>query len=481
MRDPIKVLMATAAKPYEKLGNPYNPLWPAYLGAYIERNIGKNQYDFKYCEKSFAREMLQYRPDIIALSSISQSYSSAKYYADLANRCNIPVIIGGLHITALPETITPEMKIGCLGEGEETFLELMIHFLEHNKFVPASLRQIKGIIYWDGPQLIRTPDRPPLPSLDLMPRPKRDITGYHYRDYVYTARGCRSKCVFCSCSQYWGKIRYSRPDQVVDELLELIENGVKVIRFANESFADNIDYLKQLADLIVAHDIQNKARFSCWLRANTVSNEVVDLLKLINIVSVKLGFESGNQRTLTYLKGNVSVEENLRAIGLLKAAGLQVNGDFIIGSPDESTEEMMDTYRFIKRAPLNFMDVNILTPYPGTPLWEYAMRKKIVSENMDWGRINIKLNETRKKSLLLSEKLTLIELNRVFRRFQRLIHYKAAIALLRTPWRNEIPGIIFIRFRKYFSSRIYQLVGRAREERIAKTICHKWAKGSSKY
>lgn len=241
-------------------------------------------------------------------------------------------------------------------------------------------------------------------------------------------------------------MRYHSPEYVIEEIEELIRNGVKVIRFNDDNFVANKTRLTQIAEMMISRGFNRKVKYSCWCRANNVTPEVVRLLKTMNIVSVKMGLESGCDRTLQYLKGNVTVRDNLKAINLLKDAGIQVNGDFIIGAPDETEDEIMQTYDFIKMSRVDFVDINILSPLPGTMVWEYSVKKNLVSDDMDWSRLNFKFNDDESTAITLSETLSYKQLCRIYKKFRRLRFIKTLKALPVTPWLNELPGLAFKRF-----------------------------------
>ncbi|MCG8569837.1 MAG: B12-binding domain-containing radical SAM protein [Spirochaetes bacterium] len=444
----IKILFINTVNPYSEVETRYPPLWPAYLAAYVEKKCSNNVFDFKFADNKIKKVIHSYQPNIVAISSVTQNYKYAIHYAKIAKKHNIPVIIGGIHITSLPNNLTEEMDIGCIGEGEQTFLELLEHYQKYQEFNLEYLNTIDGIVFRKNNELVITRQREPIENIADLPLPYRKIIGYPYRGYVYTARGCAYNCVFCICSKYWGKIRYSSANRVIEEIKEVIDNGTKVIRFADENFSGNIKRLKEIADRVVQKGYHNQVRFTCWCRANTINKEVVDVLKKMNVVSVKMGLESGCQKTLDYLKGNVKVEDNIRAIKLFKAAGIQVNGDFIIGAPDETEEEINQTYRFIKEMSIDFVDVNIFTAYPGTVIWDYAKEKNLVSDDMDWELINIKFQKTKNSCILLSNHLTLEKLHNIYKKFRRLIILKSLKALFKSPWRNEIPFVLFKRLRE---------------------------------
>jgi anaerobic magnesium-protoporphyrin IX monomethyl ester cyclase len=445
-----RILFATAADPYSEVENRYRPLWAASLAASAEEHLGSDIFEFRVAGGKFQDAVTSFKPDLVAISSVSQNFGIAKEYARIAKIYRIPVIVGGMHISFMPRCLTKEMDVGCIGEGEETFVELLRHFLAERGIQPTGLAGIKGIIYRVGNELVKTPKRSPVSWLDHLPHPKRSIIGYHHREYLYTARGCPHRCSFCACSRFWGGgYRCASADYVLEEIQELAENGVKVIRFNDENFVENKERLGQIADMIIARGFHKRVKFSCWCRANTVTPEAVSTLKSMNVVSVLMGLESGSERMLKYFKGNVTVEDNLRAVNLLKDEGIQTNGDFIIGAPDETLEEMMQTYEFIKTSRVDVPEINVLVPLPGSPLWDYAARRNMVSDDMDWSRLCYKLNGDAASYILLSRNLNRQEFHKVYKKFDRLRLKRALKAWLRSPWLDELP---LVAWKKMFGS-----------------------------
>jgi radical SAM superfamily enzyme YgiQ (UPF0313 family) len=438
-----KVLFVSATNLLSVNENRVRPLWPAFLAAYAEKQLGSGALEFCYGAGDIGSLLKTHSPDLLCISTVTQNYDYACRYAAAARGMGIPVLLGGMHISSLPTSLTRDMTVACIGEGERTFVDLLSLYLDKGCFPIPELRKVQGVAFREGETIVEIPMRPTRLEIDDLPHPKRSLIGYGRRGYVYTARGCPYKCVFCSCTRFWGAVRYASPQYIVEELHELIDHGARVIRFADENFIANKPRLEALARLIAAEGINRKVKFSCWCRANNVTAEVVSLLKAINVVSVKLGLESGNNRMLEYLKGGVTVEDNRRAVSLLSKAGMQVNADFLFGAPDETEGEILDTYRFAKRSPIAFFDVNIFSPLPGTPVWNLAKKKGLVSDTeMRWSRLNYKFISDPREAIVLSETLTHAQLSLLHKKFQRLRLWKGLWAFPKSPWRNEIPMLV---------------------------------------
>jgi radical SAM superfamily enzyme YgiQ (UPF0313 family) len=165
---------------------------------------------------------------------------------------------------------------------------------------------------------------------------------------------------------------------------------------------------------------------------------MAETLKAMGVASVNMGLESGCEEILAYLKDHVTVEQNREAIEILHRHGLFVSGSFIIGSPRETESQMMETYAFLKEAPLAITDVNILIPYPGTPVWEYALGRGLVSEDMDWSRLTYGMVVDPKRLINLSEHLSAEELCRIHRKFLVLRYRKVLSNIIFHPYRMDL-------------------------------------------
>lgn len=186
-----------------------------------------------------------------------------------------------------------------------------------------------------------------------------------------------------------------------------------------------------------------KIKFTCSCRANLVNENVAKLLKKMGVVSVGLGLESGSERVLKYLKGDsTSVEQNRNAVNVFRKYGIAVNASFVIGSPDETKAEMMETYNFIKNNPLDLVDIYVLMPFPGTPVWDYAEQKGLVSDNMDWSSLTSDFDADYGKAIIVSELYNRGEIYQIYKKFQRLRFYTNLKNIWRSPFLVDLPRYI---------------------------------------
>lgn len=121
-------------------------------------------------------ELIEYKPDIIGISSYSINYDIAKSLGKrFREELGVPVILGGCHISTLPETFDRSFDVAVLGEGEKTFVRLIDTFARDGKLIPEKLKKIRGLLYYDGDEVVKTKNRSPFIKLDMIPPPAREL------------------------------------------------------------------------------------------------------------------------------------------------------------------------------------------------------------------------------------------------------------------------------------------------------------------
>ena len=449
-KDMKKVLFIRAVDVISEVESRYPGLGLAYLASSLESHFGENCFDFKIVERGDEKEakkkIFSFKPDIVGISSVTQNYNLAKDYAKYAKSCGIPVIIGGVHISMLPESLSECMDVACLGEGEKTIVELFELFIKRGGFPKDELKKIKGIAYRESDgTLIKTGIMPLIQKLDKIRMPKRDLLGIGRHSYIFSSRGCPYRCSFCASSRFWNTVRLFSAEYVVKEIKELYEkHNVKVISFYDDLFIISPQRLADITELLKKEGLHGKVKFTCSCRSNLVNGNTAKLLKDMGVVSVGLGLESGSRRILDYLKGeSASVEHNINAVKILKENGIAVNASFVIGSPDETESEMMETYDFIKKNKLGLVDIYVLMPLPGTPVWQYALERKLVSEDMDWAKLNVNFEINHKRSIVVSELYTREQMYGFYKKFRKLRLYTNLKNIWRSPFLADLPRYIF--------------------------------------
>ncbi len=378
----------------------FPPLGLAYIASYV-RKYSKHEVEiilYKEINKETIEKIKS--SDVIAFTSVTSKYASViKIAEEFRKYSTVPFIIGGAHISSMPQTLDKVFDIGVMGEGEETVLELLNTNFNKNCI---------GIVYNHNCEIIVNPSRPQIEALDTIPFPARDLLDSYYFKVphdildnktfaigttIMTSRGCPYKCVYCQAAKLWKNTRYHSSDYVVAEIKFLVDTyNVKSINFIDDLCIANKQRLEEIVEKLETIGITKKVKFHMYGRANLLNDERFSLMKRMNVVQVSVGFETGSERMLKYLKGNsVTMEQNENVFNLSKKYNIPIGGQFIIGSPGEEKSDMYQTLDFIKKHKDNMTNVNlnIATPLPGTQLWEHSISKGLVSDNMDFSLLTI--------------------------------------------------------------------------------------------
>lgn len=443
----MKILLISAINTHVEIEIRYPQLGLGYLVSYARKSLGAGSHEFEIINTDIEETLDSFRPDLVGISCFSPNYGIAKRYASLCRQRSVPVIVGGIHISMLPSSFSKDMDVGVLYEGEETMAELISLYDRTSRFDEKDLANVKGIIYWhDGHTKITEP-RELIKKIDDIPPPARDLLnlkGTHLS--MFTSRGCPYECVFCASTRFWRTVRLASAKYVANEIKDLYYNyGAKLISFYDDLFVANKKRLYDLRDVLDSEGILGKIRFSCSARSNLIDDEMVKILKEMNVVSVALGLESGHKRILNYLKGSsVTIDDNFRAVNLLDKNGIAPNAAFVIGSPDESKDEILATYDFIRNVPLRNFNVYVMTPLPGTPIWDEAVERGCIAQDFDDWAVLDAVHFTRhyKKAIIVSQKLSRDDLCKVYKKFQRLRYWTYLKNAHRHPFTKDLPRML---------------------------------------
>jgi radical SAM superfamily enzyme YgiQ (UPF0313 family) len=415
------------------------PLGLGYLVSSLREEFGRNSMKFKIVNQNIEEEINNFKPHIVGITSTTKNYGKAINYAEIAKKHGLLVIIGGVHISTLPLSMTNNMDIAVIGEGERTIIELFNIFEKHENFENDTLKKIDGIAFRNNGKFIQTKRRAPIEPLDKIPFPARDLFNIGSSTHILTSRGCPFNCVFCSTSHFWGSVRFFSADYVANEIKYLVERyKVKDILIFDDLFTFNKERIRKITELLKREDILNKVTFYCNARANMIDGEMVVLLRRMNVRSVVMGLESGCPSTLKYLKADtLTIKDSLNAIKLLKKYAIRYGASFIIGSPKETEKDILTTLEFIRDAKIDNFDVFILTPFPATPLWGYAKKRKLVDDkDMDWSTLDITSINDFDKAVILSENISREKLSKIFWDLKTLSRKRRIIYMTKLGLRN---------------------------------------------
>ena len=337
--------------------------------------------------------------DLVGVSTVSYLYDSAIELGIWLKENNIApmVIIGGPHITCAPETLHQCFDFGVVGEGEQTFLELLDGFMAYSSLEELSL--IPGILSWQYGEPQLSAPRALLPDLDLLPLPDVDVFIKESTiPSVLLTRGCPFACDFCISFAMWEqKVRHSSPEHTIHLLSDLNQKmgGLEVMVIKDDIAFISLKYLKDVIDCTnrIAPDLLEIPKV-VYARADIFTDNFAKALKVFGVYKVVFGFESGSERILKLLKGpSARVEHNQKAIDIAHRHKLITAGHFIIGVPEETEDDLLLTYNFIiknmHQGKLASPTTTVLTPFPRTRYWQVFLEKEPETSllNFRWNRL----------------------------------------------------------------------------------------------
>lgn len=416
------------------------PLGLASIATYLEKYLDfKNTSIIDATYENIQDKLRTLKPDLVGISAKTIEYNGAIRTAkEIKRDLDIPVLIGGVHISTLPSSMKDCFDIGVIGEAEETMLELMKHYGTVEDF--SNIQHIKGLVYFKDKKLTHTEKRELITPLDRIPYPDKKYIHKKYFDKrilpdnnygrmfpIFGARGCPYRCVFCSTSHFWNKTRFNSVEYIKEEVNELISKyKIDYIPIWDDLFAVNKERLREIANTFENDGLNNKIKLSCQVRANLINDELCLLLKKIGVNLVAFGFESGSERMVRYLKREtVGVEDNKKAVLLCKRHGLKVTGSVMFGSPTETIEDMKKTLDFIDfliREDAYKISSFVLTPFPATDMWMVAKERGKVSDDMNWDILSIN-HQQMNNPLLLDDNISKEEFKKIFLEGRKKLEY----------------------------------------------------------
>jgi anaerobic magnesium-protoporphyrin IX monomethyl ester cyclase len=388
----------------------------AYLGACLEENgFIPAVIDSKLERCTFdetIEKVIALSPKIVCITSMTHEIVNAHELAERIKsiNCKITIVIGGVHITALPESTLNEFvafDIGVVGEGEFTLVEICRRLLLED----GDMSGIPGIVFRDKKNsIVIGLDRPYINDLDALPFPAWHLFPKAKQYPVLTSRGCPSRCIFCAHS-YGLQIRERSPKNILAEWRLLHEQYMpRQIRMYDETFGVNKKRAIEFLELV----IQNKLEIPWfgYTRANTASTDLMSSMQKSGCYNVGIGVETGDPLILKQIKKGITLDQVKNAIKSIHDAGMESEAYFILGFPNESFRTIWRTIRFAAKLNSTRLALGIIVPYPGTEIAKMAAKGlggyRIISQ--DWSSYNKQLGNALELKNISRLQLELLQL-----------------------------------------------------------------------
>lgn len=351
----------------------------AYLAGYLRQFAGFeiSILDCKFERLNFEQALAKIQklnPDVVGFTAFTNEIKPAAYLAAKVKQAQpqAAMVIGGVHVTALPKETLSEFKsfdIGVVGEGEITFHELC-HALRSN----ASTATVRGIVFRASDEIIQTQQRERVLDQDSIPFPAWDLLPKAETYFVQSIRGCPFNCLFCMNPN--GKIARKRSvANVMEELNYIIkEFAPKRISFGDELFSVDKKRTHELLDAMIAADIGSKVEWDVQTHVDYVDYELFLKFRQARVARVELGVETGDEQALRRMGKGTDLKAIYTACAAARKAGVTFGTFLLIGQPDETPESIRKTIDIAVKVNPDLPMFGLMTPYPGTEVARMAAR-----------------------------------------------------------------------------------------------------------
>jgi len=388
--------------------------------------------------EAFRAELVARQPQVIGVTMMSVDYDPAMQCIDIAKQVDpkMVTVVGGPHPTlALDEVLkNPNIDYVITHEGEITFPKLLQAI---DQGTPPQERVLMG-------------ERP---DLDELPFPDRDLFLAEWRKFGYTSdspedpfvpelpapfltiiagRGCKYNCSFCQPAErkLFGRgVRRRSPTNIIAELETLRQAyHFASFMFHDDTLTESEEWVTEFCHLYQTHGFVQP--FFCQSRADIIVRhpEMVKRMAEVGCKGYFIGFESGNDRVLKFLRKGTSRQINIEAARICRQYGIKIWANYMLGLPTETREEVMDTISMMQEIDPDYYSPAFYTPHPGSDLYDYCMEHdlSLITDHSQYRRnpteVKIKGQDYEFLQWALAESQRRKPVNRFKRRAQDLWH-----------------------------------------------------------
>ena len=416
------------------------PLGLAYLAAALERDGHEvriiDAFALGLAWNQFEEEIKKTRADLIGFGGMTPTIDSTLRAIKICRPYARYIVMGGPHLSVYRQGFFkegPGLDFGIVGEGEESFRELVGSLAEGRD--PWG---VPGIV---GPETFRPP-RGYIQDLDELPFPARHLLPnsiYRYALWpgkrvttMITSRGCPYRCIFCDKSIFGSKWRARSAKNVLDELEQIVKDlRIQSIIIYDDLFTLDKRRVQEICEGILDRGL--RFEWKCEGRVDRVDGEMLRWMKKAGCSLIAYGVESGNEIGLEYLQKGITLPQIRRAFELTRKAEIRPMAYFILGIPVETFEQGLRTIDLAKELNPDYAQFSILSPYPGTRLYEEAREKGWYAEV----EANNPFDKDQKRPVLLSENWSPDTLKEILRLAHRQFYFRPGYILKRL---REIRG-----------------------------------------
>ncbi len=307
--------------------------------------------------------------DVVGIGAMTTQAKRAYVLADAYRELGVKVILGGIHPSARPDEALQHADAVCIGDAEGTLPRALNDIVAN--------RPLRPTYHWRD-----NPDTP-------IATPRKDLL--NPRDYlvfnpIQTTRGCPHDCTFCTTPAIFGrKFRQRSVHGIIEEIKDAMERGSRFFIFSDDNFAGNHKWALELCHELTPLKIKWASQCDILISNN---DKLMAAMRASGCQGLILGLESPNSATLTEAQKNyVKADSYLERIRRIQAHRISLWGSFIFGFDNDDWRSCRAAVTFAHRAGLVMSCYPILTPYPGTTVFdEYKRQGRLLTE--DWDKYN---------------------------------------------------------------------------------------------
>lgn len=407
-------------------------------------------------DKRLPSGIADFRPDILGVTSVTSAVLSGKHAAKEFKSLfpKAMVIFGGPHPSATPEATLAWEEVDFVVQGEgETSLRMLAEWAA-SRGSTAELKKIPNLHYKTDQGVGFTFQAPFLSSAELaeLPFPAYDLLdidhvtehlrhglfrkGKRALNYMAT-RGCPHRCTFC-CRVMGTRIRRKPAEQVVMELESLVQRfSVDEVYIEDDNFTAQASYATSILDAVIERRLPISLKFANGVRIDTLNDALLEKMRAAGCYTLSFGLESGSPATLQRMRKDLDLEHVRHMVGKVTSHGFSVGANMIVGYPEETRDDILESYEFFKSLNLDSMALVNLIPFPGTVVRQICDEKGYLTPLADnWDNYYFDIKDP--KILIETPALPQEELQKIMRMlFLRIYANPKRVAKL---LRNMSPG-----------------------------------------
>lgn len=429
----------------------FPPLNLAMLAAVVEQSGHRAMIIDAEIERIDVQETIhrlrEFAPDLVALTATTPVFHISSDWAfQVKNALHVPIAVGGFHATLFGESVFHDhFDYAFIGEADVSLRLFMDQFSTDQHY-----DNIKGLIFRRNGEVISTGTAEPASDLNILPIPARHLLkmdlyyvgtlkGRLNYTSIMASRGCPFKCVFCTNRIGGVRVRQRSVGNVLEEMKQVAaSSNIRHFYFVDDVLTLNRAYTMELCNAIIESGLG--ITFEGSTRANLIDDGLMETMKKAGLIRLSFGFETADEEIRTIIKKEVPLESYTLANRLANKYDIETINSVMLGLPGDTRESINKTISYLRSArELKHASFSIAMPYPGTELYEMALRGdhglKLLTQDYSkyqrYGSAVLEVNGITTKEMLRLQQIGLFKIYSVPWRLLPVLRRMGLLSLLK--------------------------------------------------